>query len=61
VDQLSLVDFYSELQELLDDFADDLILNQSVGDYSDNLAMNGSITLIGADDTLFTSDSTGLF
>jgi hypothetical protein len=59
-DQVSLVDFFTDLTELVDDFNDDGIINQSIGDFSDNAAMAGSITLLGATDLLFTTDTTGL-
>ncbi|MBD1204734.1 MAG: hypothetical protein H9533_11425 [Rhodobacteraceae bacterium] len=60
VDQLALTDYFTSLAELLDDFADDLIINQSIGDFSDNLALSGSITMLGASDTVLTTDTTGL-
>jgi Ca2+-binding RTX toxin-like protein len=54
-DFLDLSDFYTNLHELRQDLADDGILNQSVGDYSDNDALGGSITLTGVvgDDLTF--------
>ncbi|MFD0859709.1 Hint domain-containing protein [Roseovarius aquimarinus] len=59
-DSLDLSAFYSGLTELRNDFSDDGILNQSVGDYSDNTAMNGSITLTGVTRNDLTNDTTGV-
>ncbi|MEB8387200.1 Hint domain-containing protein [Rhodobacteraceae bacterium KMM 6894] len=59
-DFLDLRDFYTNLTELRDDFSDDGILNQSVGDYSDNDALNGSITLENAARDDLTTDTTGV-
>lgn len=59
-DRLLLTEFYTDLQEVQDDFADDGVLNQSVGDLSDNSALQGSITLIGVDGLIFTTETTGL-
>jgi hypothetical protein len=59
-DFLDLTDFYTNLSELRDDLSDDGILNQSVGDYSDNDALNGSITLQGATRDDLTTDTTGV-
>lgn len=59
-DFLNLTDFYTNLSELRDDFSDDGILNQSVGDYTDNDAIGGSITLTGAARSDLTEDTTGV-
>lgn len=59
-DVVDLTAFFTDLTELVDDFNDDGIINQSLGDYSDNQAMQGSITLIGLDDQILTVDTTGL-
>ncbi|MBU9699205.1 hypothetical protein GU927_015240 [Rhodobacteraceae bacterium HSP-20] len=60
-DMLQLGGFFSDLAELLVDFGDDGVINQSVGDFSDNVAMDGSLTLIGATEAMLTVDTTGLF
>ncbi|WP_022703655.1 Hint domain-containing protein [Pseudorhodobacter ferrugineus] len=46
-DFLDLSPYYSSINELRNDLSDDGILNQSVGDYSDNIALGGTITLTG--------------
>lgn len=46
-DFLDLSAYYTNINELRDDLSDDGILNQSVGDFSDNTALGGSITLTG--------------
>ncbi|RUS59631.1 hypothetical protein EGN72_13075 [Pseudorhodobacter sp. E13] len=56
-DFLDLSAFYTNLNELRDDFSDDGILNQSVGDYSDNTALGGSIILTGITRTDLTTDN----
>ena len=60
-DILNLSGFFTDLQELLVDFADDGSINQSTGDFSDNQAMESSILLSGVDETVLTPDSTWLF
>lgn len=59
-DFLDLSAYYTGLSELRADLADDGILNQSVGDYSDNTAMNGSITLTGVTASDLTQDNTNV-
>lgn len=59
-DFLDLNAFYTDIFELRDDFADDGILNQSVGDYSDNTALGGAITLTGVTATDLTEDNTNV-
>jgi hypothetical protein len=44
-DFVDLSAFYTNIFELRADFDDDGILNQSIGDYSDNTALGGSVTL----------------
>ncbi|KEP71208.1 hypothetical protein DL1_11205 [Thioclava dalianensis] len=69
-DFIDLSNFYDDIWELYGDQADDGILNQSntadihgnAIDYSDNTAMEGSVTFTGAsaDNTSFTSENTGV-
>lgn len=59
-DFLDLSDFYTNLHELRQDLADDGILNQSIGDYSDNDALGGSITLTGVAGDDLTFDNVNL-
>ena len=59
-DFIDLTDFYTNLTEARADIADDGILNQSVGDFGDNTALDGSITLAGVTPGGLTSDNTGL-
>ena len=59
-DMVDLTAFFTDLTELVDDFNDDGLINQSLGDFTDNQAMQGSITLIGLDDQILTVDTTGL-
>ncbi len=50
--------YYSSLAEAVADLKDDGIFNQSVGDFSDNTAMEGgSITLVGVTAEMLTFDS----
>lgn len=59
-DFLDLNAYYTDLQELRADLTDDGVLNQSVGDYSDNTAMGGSITLSGVNGSELTEDNTNV-
>ncbi|AXI47352.1 hypothetical protein C1J03_15855 [Sulfitobacter sp. SK012] len=57
-DFLDLSDFYTNLFEVRADLADDNILNQSIGDFSDNTSMaGGSIVLTGVSGSQLTSDN----
>lgn len=61
-DYIDLTLFYSALSEAQDDLADDALLNQSVGDFTDNVSMSGgSITLTGVTSPMLTFDNTLLF
>ena len=59
-DFINLTNFYTNLTELRDDLSDDNVLNQSTGDFSDNTALGGSITLTGAQRADLTTDTTGV-
>jgi Ca2+-binding RTX toxin-like protein len=63
-DFIDLAPFYTSLRELKDDYDDDGVLNQSTGDYSDNAALNGSLTFetMGnpIDPETFTFDTTNV-
>lgn len=60
-DFLNLNAFYTNLQELRADLADNGVLDQSVGDYSDNTSMaGGSITLTGITASDLTEDNTNV-
>ena len=59
-DMLTLTAYFTDLTELVEDFNDDGIINQSFGDFADNQAMQGSITLTGVSDLVLTTDTTGL-
>lgn len=63
-DFIDLAPFYTDLRELKDDYADDGILNQSTGDFSDNTALNGSLTFEDMgnpiDPETFTFDTTNV-
>jgi hypothetical protein len=59
-DFLDLSAFYTNIFELRADLADDGILNQSVGNYADNTAMGGSITLTGVSGANLTRDNTNV-
>lgn len=59
-DFLDLTSFYTDLTEARADIADDGILNQSVGDFSDNTLLDGSLTLTGVTPGGLTTDNTGL-
>ncbi len=59
-DYINLSSFYTDLAEMRADLDDDGILNQSVGDYTDNTAMVGSITMTGAERSDLTYDTTNV-
>jgi len=59
-DFLDLSAHYTNLTELRDDLADNGVLDQSVGDFSDNTALGGSITLTGAVAADLTFDTTNV-
>ncbi|MEL7131760.1 MAG: LamG-like jellyroll fold domain-containing protein, partial [Pseudomonadota bacterium] len=46
-DFIDLSAYYTNIFELRDDLADDGVLNQSVGDFTDNTGLGGSITMTG--------------
>jgi Ca2+-binding RTX toxin-like protein len=56
-DYIDLSAYYSSLRELRNDFLDDGVLNQSVGDFSDNTALGGTIALTGISATDLTFDN----
>ena len=59
-DFVDLSDFYTGLTEMRTDFLDDGVLNQSVGDFSDNTAIAGGIDLTGVAATDLTFDNTNV-
>lgn len=59
-DFLDLSPYYSSINELRDDLSDDGILNQSVGDFSDNTALGGTITLTGVTRENLTFDNVNI-
>ena len=63
-DFINLAPYYTDLKELKADFDDDGVLNQSTGDFSDNSALDGSLTFnlsLGAfDRETFTFDTTNV-
>jgi len=59
-DFIDLSNFYTNQTELRNDLSDDGILNQSVGDYSNNDALGGSITMTGAQRSDLTNDTTNV-
>ncbi len=59
-DFLDLSAFYTDLFELRADLADDGVLNQSVGDFTDNTALGGSISLTGVTGDALTFDNTNV-
>jgi Ca2+-binding RTX toxin-like protein len=59
-DFLDLSPYYSDVFEARADLADDGILNQSVGDFTDNTALAGSITLTGVTAATLSFDTTNL-
>ena len=56
-DYLDLSAFYSGYTEMRADFNDDSILNQSVGDYSDNTAITGSLQFLDVSGTQYMTAS----
>lgn len=60
-DFLNLAPFYTNLAEARADLADNGVLDQSVGDFSDNTSLaGGSITLTGVSGTALTFDNVNL-
>ena len=59
-DFIDLSAYYSHIHELRSDLADDGVLNQSVGDFSDNTALGGSITMTGVAANDLTFDNTNV-
>lgn len=59
-DFLDLSAYYTDLTELRDDLSDNGVLDQSVGDFTDNTALGGSITLTGAARDDLTFDTTNV-
>ncbi|MGH1578399.1 Hint domain-containing protein [Planktotalea sp.] len=59
-DFVDLSDFYTDISEMRADFLDDGVLNQSVGDFSDNTAMGGGIEFEGIAATDLTFDNTNV-
>ncbi|MEM7473165.1 MAG: Hint domain-containing protein [Pseudomonadota bacterium] len=59
-DFVDLSAFYTDIFELRADQRDDGILNQSTGDFSDNTALGGSLTLTGVSDQDLTQDNTNV-
>ncbi len=59
-DFTDLTAFYTNLPELRNDLSDDGILNQSVGDFLDNTALGGSITITGVQRSGLATDTTGV-
>jgi len=56
-DFLDLSAFYTNLSEVRDDLADNGVLDQSTGDFSDNTALGGSITFTGVAGSELTEDN----
>lgn len=59
-DFIDLSAYYTNLNEIRADLEDDNILNQSVGDFSDNTALGGSITFTGTAREGLTFDNTNV-
>ncbi|MEO0378986.1 MAG: Hint domain-containing protein [Pseudomonadota bacterium] len=59
-DFIDLSAFYTRLGELRADYADNGVLDQSVGDYSDNTSLGGSITFTGVAGDDLTFDNTNV-
>ncbi|GGX55043.1 hypothetical protein GCM10007385_24340 [Tateyamaria omphalii] len=59
-DFIDLSSYYTNIFELRDDLADDGVLNQSVGDFGDNTALGGSITMTGVAGGDLTFDNTNV-
>ncbi|WP_299546100.1 Hint domain-containing protein [uncultured Tateyamaria sp.] len=59
-DFIDLNSYYTNIFELRADLADDGVLNQSVGDFSDNTGLGGSITMTGVTGGDLTFDNTNV-
>lgn len=59
-DFLDLNQYYTSIFELRADLNDDGVLNQSVGDFTDNTALGGAITLTGVNAADLTFDNTNV-
>jgi Ca2+-binding RTX toxin-like protein len=59
-DFIDLSAYYTHIHELRADLDDDGVLNQSIGDYSDNTALGGSITFTGVTGDDLTLDNTNV-
>lgn len=60
-DFIDLSAYYSHIHELRADLADDGVLNQSVGDFSDNTSLaSGSLTFTGVSGAQLTEDNTNV-
>lgn len=59
-DFIDLSSYYTNIFELRADLADDGVLNQSVGDFGDNTALGGSITMTGVAGGDLTFDNTNV-
>ncbi|WP_299627280.1 Hint domain-containing protein [uncultured Tateyamaria sp.] len=59
-DFIDLSAYYTHIHELRADLEDDGVLNQSVGDFSDNTALGGSITFTGVTSDQLTEDNTNV-
>lgn len=59
-DFIDLSAYYTDIVELRADLADDGVLNQSVGDFSDNTGLGGSITMTGITGGDLTFDNTNV-
>ncbi|WP_415403522.1 Hint domain-containing protein [Tateyamaria sp. SN3-11] len=60
-DFIDLSAYYSHIHELRADLADDGVLNQSVGDFSDNTSLaGGSLTFTGVSGAQLTEDNTNV-
>ncbi|MEX0371770.1 MAG: Hint domain-containing protein [Tateyamaria sp.] len=59
-DFIDLSAYYTHIHELRADLADDNILNQSAGNYGDNTALGGSITMTGVSGGDLTFDNTNV-
>ena len=57
-DVVDLSKYYADLNDLRADFADDGVLNQSTGDYSDMSKLDGSLTFANDDGSLTADDLT---
>ncbi|WP_299613916.1 Hint domain-containing protein [uncultured Tateyamaria sp.] len=59
-DFIDLSAYYTHIHELRDDLADNGVLDQSVGDFGDNTALGGSISMTGVSGTDLTFDNTNV-